>query len=307
MDLNADHMVCDLVAHERMVQRLGRVNRRGGEDRRATIDVLALPPELKDKAPKDAKEKAERDFEARLAPLHRLPCGEDGRRDASPAAIVELKAKHPDVVRAATTPAPLHPELTRPLLDAWSMTSLRRHEGRPEVAPWLRGWEDDDEPQTTVVWRRYLPCVRAAGETTAAPMVPPVMVAEYFRAVPIHATERLEAGSSRVFDWMLKRSAQLARRPEDHDLAIGDDEIVAILVDRAGEYVAHLTLRRTPATRRAGQELLAEGRAATTRSKQKGVERSSSARSDLGCRRQALWLASWNAEREVRGHCGGGG
>ena len=29
VDLDADHMVCDLVAWERMVQRLGRVNRRG--------------------------------------------------------------------------------------------------------------------------------------------------------------------------------------------------------------------------------------------------------------------------------------
>ena len=239
VDLNADHMVCDLVACERMVQRLGRVNRRGGASRRATIDVLALPPELKDKAPRDVKEKAERDFQARLAALHRLPDGEDGRHDASPAAIVEMKAKHPDVVRAATTPAPLHPELTRPLLDAWSMTSLRRHEGRPEVAPWLRGWEDDDEPQASVVWRRYLPCVRTDGETS----VPPEMVGEYFRVVPIHATERLEAASSRVFDWMLKRSARLARRPEDHDLAIGNDEIAAILIDRAGEYRAHLTLR----------------------------------------------------------------
>ena len=239
VDLNADHMVCDLVAYERMVQRLGRVNRRGGANRRATIDVLALPPELKDKAPKDAKERAERDFEARLAPLRRLPGGDDGRRDASPSAIVEMKMKHPDVVRAATTPAPLHPELTRPLLDAWSMSSLRRHEGRPEVAPWLRGWEDDDEPQTSVVWRKYLPHVRTDGEMS----VPPAMVAEYFRVVPVHATERLEAASSRVFDWMLKRSARPATHPEDHDLAIGNDEIVVILIDRAGEYRAHLTLR----------------------------------------------------------------
>ena len=29
IDIDADHMVCDLVAWERMVQRLGRVNRRG--------------------------------------------------------------------------------------------------------------------------------------------------------------------------------------------------------------------------------------------------------------------------------------
>ena len=239
VDLNADHIVCDLVAYERMVQRLGRVNRRGGANRRATIDVLALPPELKDKAPKDAKERAERDFEVRLAPLRRLPGGDDGRRDASPSAIVGMKLKHPDVVRAATTRTPLYPELSRPLLDAWSMTSLRRHEGRPEVAPWLRGWEHDDEPQTSVVWRKYLPHVRTDGEMS----VPPAMVAEYFRVVPVHATERLEAASSRVFDWMLKRSARPATHPEDHDLAIGYDEIVVILIDRAGEYRAHLTLR----------------------------------------------------------------
>ena len=239
VDLNADHMVCDLVAYERMVQRLGRVNRRGGVARRATIDVLALPPELKDNAPKDVKERAERDLEARLEALRRLPHGEDGRRDASPDAIVEMKAKHPDVVHAASTAPPLHPEVTRPLLDAWSMTSLRYHEGRPEVAPWLRGWEDDDEPQTSVVWRRYLPHVCTDGETS----VPPAMVAEYFRVAPVHATERLEAVSSRVLDWMLKRSAQIARRSQDHDPAIGNDEPVATVIDRAGEYRAHLTLR----------------------------------------------------------------
>ena len=238
VDLNADHMVCDLVAYERMVQRLGRVNRRGGADREATVDVLALPPESNDKAPKDAKQRAESDYRARLAALRRLPGGEDGELDASPAAIVEMKAAHPDVVRDATTRAPLHPELTRPLLDAWSMTSLNHHEGRPEVAPWLRGWEDDDEPQTSVVWRKYLPHVCADGETA----VPPAMVAEYFGVAPVHATERLEAASGRVFDWMLKRWGQVARRQEEHPLSIGSHEIVAIVIDRAGEHRAHLTL-----------------------------------------------------------------
>ena len=38
VDLDADHMVCDLVPWERMVQRLGRVNRRGESD--ATIAVV---------------------------------------------------------------------------------------------------------------------------------------------------------------------------------------------------------------------------------------------------------------------------
>ncbi len=238
VDLDADHMVCDLVAYERMVQRLGRVNRRGGADRQATIDVLAQPPEVKDKAPKNRKTSTDSDFEAWMTALQKLPEGEDGRRDASPAAIVDMKARHPDAIRTATSPAPLHPELTRPLLDAWSMTSLKQHEGRPEVAPWLRGWEDDDEPQTSVVWRKHLPQVRTGGETTA----PPTMVAEYFRVAPVHATERLEAVSSRVLAWMLKRAVQVGKRSPGPDLSIGNNEIVVIAIDRAGEHRAHLTL-----------------------------------------------------------------
>lgn len=269
VDLNADDMVCDLVAYERMVQRLGRVNRRGGENRRATIDVFALRPELKDKASKDVEDREDMDFEARLAPLHRLSGGEDGRRDASPAALEEMKAKYPDVVRAATSPAPLHPELTRPLLDAWSMTSLRHHEGRPEVAPWLRGWKDDDEPQTSVVWRRYLPWVHAGGE----PTVPPAMVAEYFRVVPVHATEILEAASSRVFDWIVKRSTRLARRPGDHDLTIGNDEIVAIVIDRSGEYRTHLTLRTLQRLAAPAKSLRKGERGQRDRSKKEWKER----------------------------------
>ena len=235
VDLNADHMVCDLVSWERTVQRLGRVNRRGAS-RSAVVDVFAVRPVVKASARKadgGKAEKALKTFDAHLAPLSRLARGPDGRRDASPAALVSLKKAHREIVDAATTEAPLHPELTRPLLDAWSMTSLRRHEGRPEVAPWLRGW-DQDEPQTSVVWRKYLPCLRSGSRTTANPK----MVTEFFRAAPIHVTERLEARSSRVMAWLLRRSAQLSYRSDDHDLAVDGTEIVVILLDRAGEHVA---------------------------------------------------------------------
>jgi CRISPR-associated endonuclease/helicase Cas3 len=44
IDLDADHMVCDLVAFERMVQRFGRVNRRG--EKQARIKVVAITPKL---------------------------------------------------------------------------------------------------------------------------------------------------------------------------------------------------------------------------------------------------------------------
>ena len=224
-----------------MVQRLGRVNRRGGKNRQAMIDVFAVCPQLKDKAGQAKKEKYEKDnrlFQARTGALRRLPLGEDDRRDASPSAVVELKSNHPGIVNAATTPATLHPELTRPLLDAWAMTAMKKHGGRPEVDPWLRGWEEDEEPQTSVVWRKHLPYVHAGANTTA----PPAMVAEFFRSAPIHATEKLEAVSSRVFDWLLKRAVQLGKRDKGHDLAVENHEIVVVLIDRAGDYAHSVAL-----------------------------------------------------------------
>ena len=241
VDLDADHLVCDLVAYERMVQRLGRVNRRGGEDRTAIVDVFAVRPILKSNASAAAKNRHESDiqvFQDRLAVLNELPGGEDGRRDASPLAAMKLKLELPNLVSAATSPEPLHPELTRPLLDAWSMTSLEQHAGRPEVAPWLRGWEEDERPQTEVVWREHLPHVR----TDTDVMVPATMAAEFFRAAPIHATEKLEAESTRTLDWLLKRALRVGKRNQDHDLAIGGDEVVAIVMNRAGEFVSSLKL-----------------------------------------------------------------
>lgn len=241
VDLDADHLVCDLTAYERMVQRLGRVNRRGGQDRVAKVDVFAVRPELKANAAKAAREQHASDleaFERRQAVLAQLPRGEDGRRDASPAALVELKASHPHLIDAATTPAPLHPELTRPLLDSWAMTSFQQHDGRPEVSPWLRGWEEDEEAHTNVAWRRHLPCeVRADGVTA-----PPALVSAFFRHAPLHATEKLEAVSSRVMDWLLKRAVQVAKRGPDGGLTVRGNDIVAILVERSGDHVASASL-----------------------------------------------------------------
>jgi len=52
VDLDADHMVCDLVAWERMIQRLGRVNRRGDGDAKVVVVVESEP------APSDGTKKA---------------------------------------------------------------------------------------------------------------------------------------------------------------------------------------------------------------------------------------------------------
>ena len=198
VDLDADHMVCDLVAWERMVQRLGRVNRLGSGE--ARVLVVEGPPEKKTAGDEGiARHSVVRTL---LAALPRT----EGGHQAGPGALAGLAIRR-DRIAEASTPMPLHPALTRPLVDAWSMTSLVEHTGRPEVDPWLRGWRED-EPRTTVVWRRYLP-VCVAGDRVDALKVKEVEA--FFDAAPLDVSERLETETWRVVEWLRKRTKKLAK------------------------------------------------------------------------------------------------
>lgn len=195
IDVDADHMACDLVAAERMIQRLGRVNRRGEAAAPALVDVVAAPP-----GPKaDAEETAQR--ATWRAALAALPLDDGGRHDASPAAILRWRADQAELVKAATTPAPLRPALTRALADGWAMTSLAdgaEHAGRPGIGPWLRGWEKKPEPQTRVAWRARLP-LDDSGQKLADRDV-----AAFFEAAPPQASELLETETWAVVDWLIR-------------------------------------------------------------------------------------------------------
>jgi len=203
VDLDADHMVCDLVTWERMVQRLGRVNRLGSEAARVLV-IDQGPPEKKVAGDEGVARHA-----AVRTLLAELPRTEGGHQ-AGPAALVDLAVRHDGIIDQASTPMPLHPALTRPLVDAWSMTSLVEHTGRPEVDPWLRGWQED-EPRTTVVWRRYLPICFADGRVAA---LKNQEVEAFFEAAPPQVSERLETETRRVVEWLRKRTRKLAKNLE---------------------------------------------------------------------------------------------
>ncbi|MGH8644476.1 MAG: type I-G CRISPR-associated helicase/endonuclease Cas3g [Gammaproteobacteria bacterium] len=278
VDLDADHMVCDLAAWERMVQRLGRVNRRGEGD--ANV-VVVVEPDPKPKAAaakalaKPEAERSDKDGKAIIAfeqskaqtqaqtLAHRKPFEAGLTRsegkiiDGSPNALRDLKVRSltdedlRKLLEAATTPVPLRPALSRALVDAWSMTSLEEHTGRPEVGPWLRGWVSDD-PQTTVVWRAHLP-VRTVGSKATKKEVE-----AFFEAAPVHASEALETETWRVMNWLMKRARKIAKRnretsrseesldadtasPEEEDeaaaqrkAALKRHEVLAFLLSSAG-------------------------------------------------------------------------
>jgi CRISPR-associated endonuclease/helicase Cas3 len=87
IDLDADDLVCDLVAWERMVQRFGRVNRRPtpGEARIAVIPV-AKEKEAEDEIDDEDLARFRVPFDSPL-----WPTGEDGAKDASPLGLRLLK------------------------------------------------------------------------------------------------------------------------------------------------------------------------------------------------------------------------
>ena len=223
VDLDADHMVCDLVPWERMVQRFGRVNRLGNGDARIIVicEHAAEPQPKKPGAPTSQDQRAIIAWRASEL-LKQLPRDESGSHDASPGALAALKAQLGNAVIVASTPAPLYPALTRPLVDAWSMTSLEEHTGRPEVQPWLRGWIEDDAPQTTVVWRTYLPVRTHGGAATQKEME------HFFEAAEPHLSEKLETETYRVVDWLLARAGTV---PKDGQLSANTIVAIALAPD----------------------------------------------------------------------------
>jgi|SRR5579884_591776 len=207
IDLDADDLVCDLVPWERMVQRFGRVNRRPIPG----IARIEIVPSLSEK---DAESSIaiERLNELR-APFESAEwtVAADGSRDASPAGLHALRERIKPLLERATTPAPYYPALERAHVDAWALTSLRTHSGRPIVGPWLRGW-NDDRPQTTLVWRRYLPLRRGWERSWSADGERKAIEADiegFFESAPPDISETLEAPTDRVAGLIRKRAEAL--------------------------------------------------------------------------------------------------
>ncbi len=264
VDMDADHLVCDLVEWERMVQRLGRVNRRGQGDAKVLVLLEKEPTPNAREAAALAKTQSARDdkeqklvekFQEKSARLRRLrrpfellPQQGD-EREVSPLALRNLRgetevresdsseeqaeaARKAEIVEEASTPAPLRPALTRPLMDAWSMTSLVEHTGRPKIEPWLRGWIENDEPQTQISWRMHLPVLKN-GEP-----FPAKETSRYFDAAPLQVSEILEDKTDRVFSEIESRAkALLKMKPDEADLK--PDTCIAFLLDASGEPVGN--------------------------------------------------------------------
>lgn len=215
VDFDADHMVCDLTTLDSMIQRLGRVNRRGGKNRTARIDVVA-----EQKSKPSEPDEAVKLTQAILARLDRRV---DGAHNASPRCLRELLQLLDDSERSnAFSPRPETPPLTDILLDAWSLTSIARPmPGRPEVAPYLHGLVDKGPPETYVVWRKEVKVLEEAGVDLET-------LRDWFRACRIEARERLRDRSDRVKSALQKLLEKHRKQDQGRDFPV-------VLLDERGE------------------------------------------------------------------------
>jgi CRISPR-associated endonuclease/helicase Cas3 len=241
IDLDADDIVCDLVPWERMVQRFGRVNRRS-QPGSARIEIV---PSLSDKEAENPIA-LERLAEVR-APFEssEWAVAADGSRDASPAALLALREKIKPLLERATTAPPHYPKLERPTIDAWALTSIKTHPGRPIVGPWLRGWVDE-RPQTTLMWRTYFPIRRGWEQRYTAALERRAMLADiggYFEAAPPDVSETLEAPTDRVADLIRRRAEALVDHHFDVEGDLAKHAPAIVVLSRANDVERLLTLK----------------------------------------------------------------
>jgi CRISPR-associated endonuclease/helicase Cas3 len=210
VDLDADHLVCDLAPLDSMIQRLGRVNRLGRGA--ATVHVFALPR-------KDGTQ-AEL-LAATKEALQSLP-SHDESFAASPEALRHLLDRlGAERVSNCFSARPRCVPLTDILLDKWSLTRVENLPGRPPVARWLHGVEGD-RPQLYVAWRDEVNEVAEANSRVLKTL---------YDKHPIHSREHLRGPLGEV----LAELKKLAKHKTGQDSEEPGLAIPAILVPTSGD------------------------------------------------------------------------
>lgn len=214
-DFDGDHLVCDLSTIDAMIQRFGRVNRRGRDGHVATIDVLLDKP-----ATKKAGQKLSDIETSRLACaafLESLKAEQGDAIDASPVAITG----NPDDDRAGWRQrdgyaAACEPEVPTvnphpAVLDAWSLTSVQ--DDWPlahDVEPYLHGLKDD-APQTFVAWRAELDHLGLPDQDTDK--IDPAPARDILNQYRLLPRELLQDKPSRVAELLVAARARFPDKP----------------------------------------------------------------------------------------------
>lgn len=173
IDIDADHMVCNMTTMDSLIQRLGRVNRQGLK--RAQVDIV-YDEKIDEK--EDKKQPAPSQVTCNI--LKRW-----GEFNGSPKNLRTLLSELTDTERndAFSSTAQETP-LKDVILDEWAMTSVDRIPSRLNVPQYLHGREDY-RPMIHVVWRQEIDLFKEYGSTDKRTLT------DWFRMCPVRSRERL--------------------------------------------------------------------------------------------------------------------
>ncbi len=220
IDIDADHLVCDLTTLDSLIQRLGRVNRRGGQGKAACVDMVAQPQSADRKGALSEFQKA---MNATLSILKDWAASASGDGvDVSPRNLrALLENLNADRKEKAFSPRAGATSLTDIVLDTWSLTTINgRMPGRPEVAAYLHGLEKEP-PETYVVWRKE---VKLLSESNADAET----LSDWFEWCPIESRERLRDRTDRVRKSLISLLEQHKKKNKDADSPV-------VLLNERGE------------------------------------------------------------------------
>lgn len=167
IDIDADHMVCDMSSMDSLIQRLGRVNRRGGKQ--AQVDIVY------EEEKKNTESKVTCDIVKSW-----------GEFNGSPDELRNLLSELTDTERdAAFSSTAKPPPLDDIILDEWSMTSVRDIPSRLNVQQYLHG-KEPYIPMVHVAWRQEIELFDEYEVKDARSLT------DWFRMCPVRSRERLQ-------------------------------------------------------------------------------------------------------------------
>lgn len=189
VDITSDRLVTQLVSSDRLLQRLGRLNR-FGDSAGGEANIVYVPAKGENKPTPESRT---------LEWLATMPEAMPGWVDVSCRSVWE----HP-APADSSSPEAATARLDERLIEMWAMTSAPVYRAMPaqlmpKVESWLHGQQDNDFPDTEICWR-------AEVEWLARDGVSPVereRVYEKYRVLP---HERIQEPTLRV----LKKLVELA-------------------------------------------------------------------------------------------------
>ena len=168
IDIDADHMVCDMSSMDSLIQRLGRVNRRGGKQ--AQVDIVYEEEE------KNTSSQTTCDILKSWGEFNGSP---DELRNRLPK-LTDTDTKLDDAFSSTAKPPPLDDII----LDEWSMTSVKDIPSRQNVQQYLHG-KEPYRPMIHVAWRKEI-------ELFDEYQVENDRLTDWFRMCPVRSRERLQ-------------------------------------------------------------------------------------------------------------------